>query len=145
MADIRISRLYLIKICPKVACSISFSTFLGSRISVLHTHTNVIDATCKEIVIHQQMVTIATDKQHCTLRIHTCTQHVTDTHYSKIHFIHPLVFYRDLNGDICDMMPLINDYTAFDKHSACGQLDTCRVDSCELTLVNSTHGQLDTG
>ena len=35
------------------------------------TLRNVIDAMCKEIIIHHQTVTIATDKHDYILRIHT--------------------------------------------------------------------------
>jgi len=53
--------------CQKVACNIIFHIFGVKDLSFIHR--NVIYATCKEIVIHQQSVAIATDKHHCTRRI----------------------------------------------------------------------------
>jgi len=58
----------------------SFSTFLGSK-DLNFTHRKVIDAMCKEIIIHHQMVTIATDKHDYIPRIHTSILH----HMTPIH------------------------------------------------------------
>ena len=132
MADIRISRLYLINNMSKSGMQyIIFHIFWVKDLNL--TLRNVIDALCKEIIIHHQTVTIATDKHDYILRIHTSIlHHMTPIRitfaplyphrtlwrytnvvllllllYSKIHFIFPLVFYRHFNGDICEMMQLI--------------------------------------
>jgi len=80
MADIRISRLYLINNMSKSGMQyIIFHIFWVKDLNL--TLRNVIDALCKEIIIHHQTVTIATDKHDYIPRIHTSILH----HMTLIH------------------------------------------------------------
>ena len=62
---------------------------------------------CNEIIIHQHMVTIATNKQSCTCNIQSSAKHITTAQHSKAHLINPPVFNTVFKEDIYNLIPSI--------------------------------------